>query len=315
MTASVIVASYRRPEMLLRCLAGLLGQERLPDEIVVVTKTVDPASGQAVAQFVAERKPACPIRSVQVTELPIVAAENAGLHAASGDIAAFIDDDAVARPDWLGRLLGHYVDEQVGASGGRDVLTVDDQPYTAGQAERIGQVTWYGRLDGNHHLGTGTPRAVQLLKGVNMSVRRSLIGQIDRRLLGDVTYRWEDDLCLGLWARGYRVVYDPQAIVDHYAGRNTADRALESPKILYEVNHNITYVLLKHLPAWHKPIALAYTFLIGDGNAWGLVGVARQLMLGRRSPSFLLVLGPSLAGKLAGLGTYVRRALGAGWSS
>jgi GT2 family glycosyltransferase len=305
MKASVIVASYRRPVMLKQCLASLLSQDRPPHEVIVVTKVHDPESARAVHDFERERSSEWPLVNVQVVENSILAAENAGLQAATGDVACFLDDDAVARQDWLARLLAHYQDERVGAVGGRDMLYVDGELYTAGQPGRVGEITWYGRMYGNHHLGADGLREVCLLKGVNMSVRRDLVRCIDPRLRGDVTYHWEDDLCLSVQAQGYRVLYDPLLVVDHYAGRSMTDRELDSRQILFDNNHNATYVLLKHLPLPRKLIAFCYTVLVGDGNAWGLASVARQILLGRHPLSFARVLGPSLGGKLSGLRTYL----------
>jgi GT2 family glycosyltransferase len=306
LSASILIASYQRPATLQQCLASLLVQTRLPDEVVVVTKVYDPASAQAVESFRAEHALPWPLQSVQVVETSIVAAENAGLAAASGDVVCFLDDDAVARPDWLARLLAHYTDESVGAVGGRDVLYIDGTLHTAGQPGRVGELTWYGRMYGNHHLGADGVRDVYFLKGVNMSARRGLVPEIDPRLRGDVTYHWEDDLCLAMRAQGYRVLYDPLALVDHYAGRGMGARDLESPQVLFDNNHNVVYVLLKYVPLWQKLVALAYTLGLGDGNTWGLLGAVRQVILGRRPPTFLRVLSPSLAGKMAGVWSYVR---------
>ena len=307
MKVSVIIASYQRPAMLKQCLASMLVQSRPPDEVIVVTKTHDPQSAQTAQSFGRERHPVWPLISVQVTENSILAAENAGLQVAKGDIVCFIDDDAVARPDWIERLLVHYQDAQVGAVGGRDMLYVDGELHTAGQPGRVGELTWYGRMYGNHHLGADALRDVYFLKGVNMSLRRNLVTQVDPHLLGDVTYHWEDDLCLAVWAQGYRLLYDPQLVVDHYAGRSMGTRALETSQILFENNHNATYVLLKHLPLWRKIISFLYTFLIGDGNAWGIASAVTQIVLGKRPTSFIQTLGPSLAGKLAGLHTYLKQ--------
>jgi GT2 family glycosyltransferase len=305
MKASVIVASYRRPAMLKQCLDSLLAQDRPPDEVIVVTKVHDPGSAQAARAFEGERRPRWPLVNIQVEENSILAAENAGLKVATGDVLCFLDDDATARPDWIGRLLARYQDARVGAVGGRDVLYIDGELYTAEQPGRVGEISWYGRMYGNHHLGADAQREVSFLKGVNMSVRRGLVAQIDSRLLGEVTYHWEIDLCLAVRAQGYRVLYDPLLVVDHYAGRSMTARALESSQILFENNHNITYVLLKHLPLFRKPISFLYSFLVGDGNAWGMGSVVGQIARSKQDPGFIQVLGPSLAGKMAGLRTFL----------
>jgi glycosyltransferase involved in cell wall biosynthesis len=50
--------------------------------------------------------------------LGLSGARNTGARAARGAIVAFMDDDAVAAPDWIERLLEHYADDEVAAVGG-----------------------------------------------------------------------------------------------------------------------------------------------------------------------------------------------------
>lgn len=48
-----------------------------------------------------------------------VATDNVGIKCSSGDVVAFLDDDAVAKKDWLEHLVKHYNDHSVAAVGGR----------------------------------------------------------------------------------------------------------------------------------------------------------------------------------------------------
>src|SRR5439155_19470819 len=57
------------------------------------------------------------------------AARSTGFQAATGEIVAFIDDDAEASPDWLDRLEAAYSDSAVVAVGGSiDPVWVDEPP-------------------------------------------------------------------------------------------------------------------------------------------------------------------------------------------
>ena len=47
------------------------------------------------------------------------AARNTGVMASHGEFVAFIDDDAVAFPDWLKALLSHFDDTRVVGVGGQ----------------------------------------------------------------------------------------------------------------------------------------------------------------------------------------------------
>src|SRR5207248_2072624 len=45
-------------------------------------------------------------------------ARNTGVARATGDVVAFLDDDAAADPDWIARLAGRYLDPDVLGVGG-----------------------------------------------------------------------------------------------------------------------------------------------------------------------------------------------------
>ena len=115
MTASVIVTSFRRPEALAECLAGIRAQTRPPDEVVVVLHASDD-----------ETRPPDDVRVVIAERPGLVAALNTGLAAAQGDIVAFIDDDAVPTYDWLERIVATFArDERIAGVGGRDIVHND----------------------------------------------------------------------------------------------------------------------------------------------------------------------------------------------
>ena len=68
--------------------------------------------------------------------------KNTGVSHASGDVVAFLDDDAVAAPGWLAAFAAAYVDKRVIGVGGR---TVSLWPGSPGSAELL-EVLREGRL-------------------------------------------------------------------------------------------------------------------------------------------------------------------------
>jgi GT2 family glycosyltransferase len=242
------------------------------------------------------------------TEVPIVTAaesvdammsrQNAAIRRASGDIIAFIDDDAVARPGWLARLATHYSDEMIGAAGGRDVIWIDGAEFD-GPARRVGAVTWYGRLYGNHHMDCPGIREAAFLKGCNMSFRRELLKELDPRLHGSIAYGYEIDLCLHVRRRGYRVIYDPEALVDHFP---STDMGAHIASLAEVTNHNHTYVLLKNLSLPRKVSFVAYTGFVGDKST---IGMARVPWLMLRRGWSLRTVAAHARGKIGGIRTYL----------
>lgn len=300
MMISVVIATYARPEGLRKAVRSLDRQTRPPEEIVAVALSKDAVTLQTLEDLGRGRAPGVlpVLRPVIVDDPDLGAKENAGMRAALGDILCFMDDDAEARPEWLERLEVHYRDPAVGAVGGRDVISLEGCVLER-DARTVGRIQWLGRVTGNHHERVRGCREVDFLKGCNMSYRREALRPIDGRLAGPVPFGFEIDLGLHVRRRGWRVLYDPDVLVDHYPTRTY--RA-DSQEIAWVVNHNQTYVLLKHL-TWPRKLAfLAYTFGVGDKNT---IGLARVPYLALRKRWSSAAIKAQFAGKIAGIRTYV----------
>ena len=116
-SVSVVVCTHteRRYELVRECLASMAANTVRPHEVIVV---VD--SNPALLQ----RLRADPLIDAQIlasTGRGASAARNTGIAAATGELVAFIDDDAVAEPDWLGELCRPFADPDIVATGGRIV--------------------------------------------------------------------------------------------------------------------------------------------------------------------------------------------------
>jgi len=281
MTFSVLIATYKRPNLLLACLRSLLSQERQPDEIIVVVEKQDQETRGFLDCLLAEPFSTVPFR-VGVTPKPCIpTAENLGLSMATSDVVCFIDDDAEASPDWLRRIEGRYLENNnLGAVGGQDIIYCADQPIpeSSHTTSTVGQWTWYGRPHGNHHKVAPQPLYVDFLKGCNMSVLRRLVPTgIDPRITRRT--HWEEDLCFNIRRQRKQVLFDPLIQVRHFpAPRPESSRhELTMPIPVYTaINFNYALVRLKYLRSWRKAAFLLYTFLIGDLDSVGLLQTVRQ---------------------------------------
>ncbi|MER5635346.1 glycosyltransferase family 2 protein [Kitasatospora sp. NPDC002227] len=210
-TLSVVICSYTmaRWDDVRAALASVRAQQRPPEEVVLV---VDHCP--ELAERLARHDPDA--RLVLSAERPGVSgARNTGLAAASGEILAFLDDDAVAEPDWTRQLLAPYRDPAVLGVGG----------LVTSWWER-GRPGWFPP-EFDWVVGCSYPgspehtSAVRNFIGANMSFRRAAVVaaggfRSDLGRVGTSPYGCEEtELCLRLTALhpGAELRYEPSAVV------------------------------------------------------------------------------------------------------
>ena len=297
-TISVIVPSWRRPVDLERCLRALAAQSRRPTEVVVGTRSGDDETPRVADA--ARGSMGLNILWVATSEPGVIAAMTAALAQCHGDIIALTDDDAQPRPEWLAGLATALSDPRVGGAGGRDW-----QPSERSDRTDVGRVQWFGRVVGNHHLGSGPARSVDVLKGVNIAVRGPLLhaAGFDARLRGaGAQMFWDLALCLTIRRAGWTLIYDPAIAVDHHvAARHDTDqrhRGVFTPGPQADAVHNETLVLLEHLTGLRRVAFLVWAVLVGTRLEPGLAQVPRLLLRGERAVTAKCI--ATLQGRVAG---------------
>jgi glucosyl-dolichyl phosphate glucuronosyltransferase len=136
LSSSIVICTKDREADLARCLDSLLGQTRLPDELVVVDGGSDDAETQ-VARF-REAVPACRVHYLR-SEPGLTRQRNAGIRAATGDIVHFLDDDVILDAPYVEAIQGTYE-----AAGADDVVGVSPLLRLDRTPSRLG--TWYRRF-------------------------------------------------------------------------------------------------------------------------------------------------------------------------
>jgi hypothetical protein len=169
-------------------------------------------------------------------------------------------------------------DPTLGGVGGRDWVH-HNGVLEAGERAVVGRVLWYGRVVGNHHLGIGGAREVDILKGANCAFRMAAIGPIgfDTRLLGKGAQLHNDMVAsLAVKRAGWRLIYDPAVAVDHYPAPR-ADVARNQPvdaQRAYESAFNYDLALAMIPQMWRRAAARAWNRAVGlraaPGAAWAL---------------------------------------------
>ena len=271
---TVLIPSYKRPADLDRCLDALSKQDLLPSRILVVRRADDAATSEIVDRW----QPTLRIEEAHVSLPGQVHALNAGLNWIKGqcqkersaiDLVCILDDDTAPHAAWLERIATIFATQpDVGGVGGRDYNFIDGKPLM-GEASPVGTILWYGRLIGNHHLGSGPRRDVDFLKGANMTYRMAAIGDLefDRRLLGSGAQVHNDlAFSMGVRNRGWRLVYDPQVSVDHFSAERFDSDRRGTPAMDAVENMGTNFYLTLRCyvkPLHRRAIALLYNGLVG----------------------------------------------------
>ncbi len=249
-TVSVVIPTYRRLDILIKCLQGVYAMHQHPDQILVVYRPDDdPETSQWLDEVA--RPTYKSLQLIPVFEPGVIAALNAGLAAAVYEIIAIFDDDAVPHSDWLNKIVPQFCDIHVGAAGGRDL--VHGHPPIK-ETTQAGNFDFWGNVIGNHHIVVGESREVETVKGCNWALRRSAVGTLrfDERLLGKgaqvANELW---FCLNLRHQGWKIILDPTAIVDHYPAQQfDHGRNIWSKQKCYEHMCNTTATQLAYY-SWH----------------------------------------------------------------
>ena len=277
---SVIIPTYRRIDDLMRCLEGLRTQSRVPDEVLAIVRYNDHDTLEALLQPV---YPSLRLRVVTVSIPGQVAALNRGLAESRGDIIAITDDDTIPRRDWLERIEAHFQsDSKVGGVGGRDWVHENGQTLSDSRSV-VGKIQWFGRVIGNHHLGIGPAREVDLLKGANMSYRREAIhGKCFEERLRGTGAQVHNDLAFSYSVKkaGWKLIYDPMVAVDHYpAPRHDSDKRNQfNSDSYFNMVYNETITLCRNMGPIQRMVFLTWSMFIGTTASPGLAQWMRMAL-------------------------------------
>jgi GT2 family glycosyltransferase len=195
---SVIVCSYNGGRTIRECCEGL-SRLHYPDFEVIV---VDDGSTDDTADIAGKYD----FRVIRTPNHGLSSARNTGLAAATGEIVAYLDDDAHPDPDWLGYLAETFARTEHVGVGGPNVTPIEDGP-----------VAWcVANSPGNPTHVLLTDEEAEHLPGCNMAFRRSAleaIGGFDPRFraAGD-----DVDACWRLRERGGTLGFSPAAMVWHH---------------------------------------------------------------------------------------------------
>jgi GT2 family glycosyltransferase len=194
---SVIVCTYNGSRTIGDCLDGLSRLEYPDFEVIVV----DDGSTDSTPQIAARYN----VKLISTDNHGLSDARNTGLRAATGEIVAYIDDDAWPDPHWLDYVVHTFQTSEHSGVGGPNFVPPDDSPVAHCVANSPGGPT--------HVLLTD--QVAEHIPGCNMAFRSSRLREIGGfdtqfRIAGD-----DVDVCWRLQDKGYTLGFHPTAIVWH----------------------------------------------------------------------------------------------------
>jgi GT2 family glycosyltransferase len=195
---SVVVCSCNGSRTIRECCEGLRKVDYPHFEVIVV----DDGSTDATAEIAREYG----YRVISTPNRGLSSARNTGSSAATGEIVAYIDDDAYPDPHWLSYLAHAFMTSDAAAVGGPNIPPPGDGPIADCIAHAPG---------GPVHVLV-SDREAEHIPGCNMAFRKAdldAIGGFDPRfrVAGD-----DVDVCWRLKQSGRMVAFCPAAMVWHH---------------------------------------------------------------------------------------------------
>jgi GT2 family glycosyltransferase len=212
---SAVICTHDRPDDLNECLAALA--RNCPDIEVVV---VDSASATSCRELVISHQRQLPgLRYVRVESPGLSRARNAGIDAATGEVVAFLDDDASVNPGWAEELLAVFAAHpRAGCVGGACLprFTADPPSWLSPRLLQLSSITRWGPA-------VRRPRSsAEWPFGANMSFRRDALaaaGRFDESLgrngSRSLASGEDSDMVARVMRSGWQIWLAPDASVLH----------------------------------------------------------------------------------------------------
>lgn len=232
MELSIVVTSYKNPQLLKVCLNSLLENTRNIDCEIIVS---DSETGEDTEMMMREDFPQVKFFPFK-TNVGFQALLRKGIESSSGDYLLLLNGDIIAAENSISNLF-EYIKNRPGVGmAGPKLLNFDGTiqnscfrfytPMTI-----VYRRTFLGKLSfAKRHLdrflmkdvGRDSELEADWIMGSAMMVSRKAlekVGLMDPRYF---MYMEDVDWCRRFWEDGFKVIYYPQSIMHHYHGKGSA---------------------------------------------------------------------------------------------
>lgn len=209
---SIVLVFYNQAPLSLDCLRSIVACCDVPAEVVIV----DNASSDGTAQLLDRLDGACLIRNDD--NRGFVEAVNQAAASARGRHLLLLNNDAELLPGSIRAAMATLdADQRTGAVGGRIVLLDGSLQEAGSMIWQDGSCLGYGRGDDPDQPEYMFRREVDYCSGAFLLTPRLLFEQLGGFDLAYApAYYEESDYCVRLRQAGYRVVYEPAAVIRHF---------------------------------------------------------------------------------------------------
>jgi N-acetylglucosaminyl-diphospho-decaprenol L-rhamnosyltransferase len=270
-----VVVNHNGRRYLDDCLAALLDQ-RLDGGFEVIL--VDNGSADGSAAYVRGRWPK--VRVVEAgANRGFAGGNNLGIEQANGHHLVLINNDTRARAGWLAALVAAAEsDPRAGAVTPK--LVYMDRPHVIQNAGSLLLSDGSGADRGAGEEDRGQldqPEEVFGLCGCGALLRREMLADVGTFDEDFFAYYEDTDLSWRMRLRGWRVLYEPAAVVEHVHSGTSVEW---SPFFTFHVDRNRLFMILKNAPSAFVARSFA-RFAVQSARA----GARALLRRGRRRPA------------------------------
>jgi GT2 family glycosyltransferase len=255
---SVVIPTLNRGRLLHDTVRQVLAQAFRDLELWIVDQS-DAEGRAANERFVAEVADAR-LRYLHLAVKGLPNARNEGIVRAQGRVVLFLDDDVILLDEgFLDAHLACFADPAVGGVTGR-IVERSVRPNARNTASHISPG---GRTITN--LWGTEPRAIESLKGANMSYRAEVfarVGGFDRNYTGTALLE-DTDFSMRVAAAGWTLRYEPRAELVHLSATTGGVRVEDALRYEYWRFRSTAYFVLKHRGPARFPRFLATFGAIG----------------------------------------------------
>jgi len=288
MKTSIIICTKDRKDDLFKAIRSIEAQTRIPDELIIV----DASISQDFRSELLETFNRINIKYLHASP-GLTKQRNLGIRASSGDIIVFFDDDVILHTEYLfyiEKVFAEDLENKIGGAMGKIInINKNSLRFKLNQlyskiffltSEGNGKLKSSGLPTHPFTLHSKNPIEVEVLSGAQMAYRREIFKyEMFDEKLSTYSYLEDVDFSYRIFKRGYKLIYQPKALIEHMVSLVSRLPKKEKKKMLI-INH--FYLFKKNC----HPTFIKWVFFV-----WAQIGLFILACSSMKSENILGILG------------------------